>query len=100
MTRRRKAAHRSTIKKVEDVKTKEETKLKKAERDVFKAAEYAEPTEEGEREAKDADIELKELYIAQHLGEVRPCKLVIIFNKSWILIKFPKNGYGFIGLWK
>ena len=42
-----------------------------AERVIVKAMEYAEPTEEGEREAKDADIELNELIIAQPLGEVR-----------------------------
>ena len=36
--------------------------LEKAERNVVKATEYTEPTEEGEREAKGADIKLKELY--------------------------------------
>ena len=36
--------------------------LEKAERDNVKTTEYTESTEEGEREAEGADIELKELY--------------------------------------
>ena len=55
--------------------------LEKAERDVVKATEYTDPTNEGEREAEDADIELRSCTIAQNLGEVRPCKSIIIRNE-------------------